>query len=157
MYTNGRGPMLGGHNGQAGGPGMGRHTRMGFVPGMGFRPMRVHRRSLLGLLGLLPLGGILLLPLMMFGGWFVLAAVISVVTLVGTLIGGVFGGIGHLLRGAFSGGGVVIGAVLGLLAFRAFRRRNAQKEEEESTGTVDGEEVETEIVEPTTHTYHQNY
>ena len=34
MYMNGRGPMMGGHRGQAGGPGMGRHTRMGFVPGL---------------------------------------------------------------------------------------------------------------------------
>ena len=151
MYTNGRGPMMGGHRGPVGGPGMGHHTRMGFVPGMGFRPMRVHRRHM----GLLPLGGLFLLPVLMFGGWFALAAILGIISLAGTVLGGVFRGLSHLFSGAFSGSGILIGIALGLLGFRAFCNRKAQ--EEESTATVDGEEVEAEIVEPSEHMYRNNY
>ena len=69
MYMNGRGPMTGGHRGPMGGPGMGPRVRMGYAPGMGFRPMRVYHRPM----GFFPLGGLFILPALMFGGWIVLA------------------------------------------------------------------------------------
>jgi len=137
MYMNGRGPMMGGH----GGPGMGRRPRMGYVPGMGFRPMRVHRRPT----GFFPLGGLLILPALMFGGWIAVAAIAGVLSLVGVILGGVFSGLSSLVSGAFSGSSLVIGIVIGLIAFYSFRNRKAKNE---PASTIDGEEVETEIEEP---------
>ena len=149
MYMNGRGPMMGGHRG----PGMGgpvHHRPMG-GPGMGFgpgfrpmvRPVRMHHRPM----GFFPLGGLFILPALMFGGWIVLAVLGSILALAGSIIGGVFEGLGSLASGVFSGGGLVIGIVLGLALFFSLKKRNAAKEEE-NNGTVDGETVETEIVEP---------
>ena len=149
MYMNGRGPMMGGHRGPMGGHGMGSRHRMNFVPGMGFRPMRVHRRPM----GLFPMGGLFILPALMFGGWIAVAVIAGVLSLAGTVIGGIFSGLSSLTSGAFSGSGLVIGIVLGLLAFRAFRNRKRN----EPASTIDGEEVEKEIGEPVTNTYRSNY
>ena len=137
MYMNGRGPMMGGHRGPMGGP----RPRMGYVPGMGFRPMRVHRRPM----GFFPMGGLFILPALMFGGWIVVAVLAGVLGLIGSIIGGVFEGLGALAEGASSGSGLLIGIVIGVIAFSYFRNR---KEKNEPAGTVDGEEAETEIVEP---------
>ena len=145
MYMNGRGPMMGGHRGPMGGP----RSRMGYVPGMGFRPMRVHRRPM----GLFPMGGLFILPALMFGGWITIAVVGGILSLVGSVIGGVFEGVGFLAEEAFSGSGLVIGIVIGLIAFFCFRNR---KEKDESASTVDGAEVDTEIVEPMTSIYRTN-
>ena len=150
MYMNGRGPMMGGHRGPMGGPGMGPRVRMGYAPGMGFRPMRVYHRPM----GFFPLGGLFILPALMFGGWIAVAVLAGVLSLVGSIIGGVFTGLGALAESAFSGNGLVIGIVIGLAAFYFFRNRNAKNEE--STGTVDGEEVDTEIIEPAARTYRTN-
>lgn len=139
MYMNGRGPMMGGHRGPMGGPGMGPRPRMGYGPGMGFRPMRVHRRPM----GFFPMGGFFLLPALMFGGWIAVAVLGGILSLAGAVIGGVFEGLSALTEGAFSGGGLVIGIIIGLVAFYAFRNRK----KEEPSCTVDGEEVETEIEE----------
>ena len=150
MYMNGRGPMTGGHRGPMGGPGMGPRVRMGYAPGMGFRPMRVYHRPM----GFFPLGGLFILPALMFGGWIAVAVLAGVLSLVGSIIGGVFTGLGALAESAFSGNGLVIGIVIGLAAFYFFRNRNGRKEE--STGAVDGEEVDTEIIEPAACTYRTN-
>ena len=141
MYMNGRGPMMGGHRGPMGGPGMGFGPRMGFVPGMGFRPMRVHRRPM----GFFPMGGLFILPALMFGGWIVVAVLAGVLSLVGTVIGGIFSGLSSLGSDAFSGGGLVIGVILGVLAFYYIRNRKAKNE---SAGSIDGEKAEIEIEEP---------
>ena len=151
MYMNGRGPMMGGHRGPMGGPGTGPRVRMGYAPGMGFRPMRVYHRPI----GFFPLGGLFILPALMFGGWIAVAVLASVLSLAGSIIGGVFTGLGALAESAFSGNGIVIGIVIGLAAFYWFRNRNVRKEE--GTGTVDGEEVDTEIAEPASGTYRTNY
>ena len=150
MYMNGRGPTTGGHRGPMGGPGTGPRVRMGYAPGMGFRPMRVYHRPM----GFFPLGGLFILPALMFGGWIAVAVLAGVLSLAGSIIGGVFTGLGALAENAFSGNGLVIGIVIGLAAFRYFRNRNAKKEE--STGTVDGEEADTEIIEPAAFTYRTN-
>ena len=118
---------------------------MGFGPGFRpmYRPMRMYRRPM----GFFPLGGLFILPALMFGGWIVVAVVGSVLGLVGSIIGGVFEGLGSLASGAFTGSGLVIGFVIGLALYFWLKKRNAVKEEE-SRSTVDGEAVETEIVEP---------
>ena len=149
MYMNGRGPMMGGHRGPMMGAPM-HHHRMG-GPGMGFgpgfrpmyRPMRMYHRPM----GFFPLGGLFILPALMFGGWIVVAVLGGVLGLVGSIIGGVFEGLGSLASGAFTCSGLVIGVVIGLALYFWLKKRNSAKEEK-SRSTVDGEEVETEIVEP---------
>ena len=93
------------------------------------------------------LGGLFILPALMFGGWVVVAVLGGILGLVGSIIGGVFEGLGSLASGAFSGSGLVIGIVIGLALYFWLKKRNTAKEEE-TTSTVDGEAVETEIVEP---------
>ena len=133
MYMNGRGPMMGGPRGF--GP---MHHRP-----MGFGPMRMHHRPM----GIFPLGGLFLLPALMFGGWIVIAVAAGLLSLAGCILGGIFSGLSTLASGAFSGSSLVVGIVIGVIAFYLLRNRNAKKNEEEA-GTVDGEEVETRIVEP---------
>ncbi len=148
MYMNGRGPMMGGHRGPMMGAPM-HHHRMG-GPGMGFgpgfrpmyRPMRMYHRPM----GFFPLGGLFILPALMFGGWVVVAVLGGILGLVGSIIGGVFEGMASLASGVFSGSGLVIGVVIGLALYFWLKKRNTSKEE--NTSTVDGEAVETEIVEP---------
>ena len=149
MYMNGRGPMMGGHRGPMRGAPM-HHHRMG-SPGMGFgpgfrpmyRPMRMYHRPM----GFFPLGGLFILPALMFGGWIAVAVLGSILGLAGSIIGGVFEGLGSLASGAFTGSGLVIGIVIGLALFFRLKKRNTAREEE-TGGTVDGEAVETEIEEP---------
>ncbi len=111
--------------------------------GYTFRPMRMHHRPM----GFFPLGGLFILPALMFGGWIAVAVLGGVLGLVGSILGGVFEGLGALASGAFTGGGLVVGIVIGLALFFRMKKRNTPKEEE-NTGTVDGEAVETVIVEP---------
>ena len=80
----------------------------------------------------------------MFGGWIVLAVLGGILALAGSIIDE---GLGSLASGAFSGGGLVIGIVLGLALYFSLKKRNAAKKEENNS-TVDGEAVETETVEP---------
>lgn len=150
MY--GRGPMMGGHRGPARGPM--HHRPMGFGPGMGFRPMgmwyRPYRRPMLGL------GGLFILPALLFGGWIAIAVLGGILSLAGTVIGGVFEGLGALAEGVFSDIGLPIGIALGLVAFYGFRKK--KKEEaarKENIGTVDGVEVE-QMIEPEK-VYRTNY
>ena len=144
MYR--RGPMMGGHRGPMGGPM--HHRPMGFDPGMGYRPMGMWRRPYHRPMGFFPMGGLFIMPALMFGGWAVVAVLGVLLSLVGTVIGCVFEGLGALAEGVFSGSGLLIGIVIGLIAFRYFR--NKKKEEaarRENVGTVDGVEVE-QIIEP---------
>ena len=151
MYMNGRGPMMGGHRGPMMGAPMHHHRHMG-GPGMGlgpgfrpmYRPMRMyHHRQM----GFFPLGGLFILPALMFGGWIVIAVLGGILGLVGSIIGGVFEGLGSLASGAFTSSCLIIGSVIGLALYFWLKKRNTVKEEE-TTSTVDGEAVETEIVEP---------
>ena len=145
MYRNGRGPMGRGF-GPMGGPM--HHRPMGFGPGMGYRPMGMWRRPYHRPLGFFPLGGLFILPALMFGGWIVVAVLGGLLSLAGAVIGGVFEGLSSLTSGAFSVSGLVIGIMIGLVTFYCFRNR--KKEEaarQENIGTVDGVEVE-QIIEP---------
>ena len=72
------------------------------------------------------LGGLLILPMLMFGGWIAIAVIGGVLGLIGSIIGGIFSGLSSLTSAAFSGSGLVIGIVIGLVAFYYFRNRNAR-------------------------------
>ena len=120
MYVNGRGPMNRGF-GPMGGP---MHHRL-----MGFRPMGMWHRPM----GFFPMGGLFILPALMFGGWIAIAVVGGIMSLIGTLIGGIFSGLSYLASGVFSGNGLVIGIVIGLVAFYCFRNWKSTK----STGEVE--------------------
>ena len=96
-------------------------------------------------------GGLLILPVLMFGGWIAIAVIGGILGLVGTIVGGIFSGLASLASGAFSGNSVVIGIAIGLALYFWLKKKNAAQEDDESS-TVDGEAVETEIVEPR---YHQ--
>ena len=114
MYMNGRGPMNRGF-GPMGGPM--RHRPMGFRPmGMWHRPMGFFP------LGLFPLGGLFLLPALMFGGWIAIAVLGAVLSLIGTVIGGVFHGLASLAYAGFSGSGLAVGIVIGLAAYCLLRK-----------------------------------
>ena len=110
MYMNGRG----GYRGPAGGP---MHHRP-----MGYRPMGMWHRPM----GIFPIGGLFILPALMFGGWIAIAVIGGILGLTGSVIGGIFSGLSSLASTAFSGGGLVIGIVIGLAAFYWFRNRNAR-------------------------------
>ena len=88
-----------------------------------------------------------ILPAMMFGGWITIAVIGGVLGLIGSIIGGIFSGLTSLVSGAFSGSGVAAGIVIGFALYFWLKKRNEAREEE-SGSTVDGETVETEIVEP---------
>ncbi len=104
-----------------------------------------HRRS-----GSFP-GSLFILPALLFGGWIAIAVIGGVLGLIGSILGGIFSVLTSVASEAFSGSGVVIGIVMGLALYFWLKKRNTATEEE-SGSTVDGEAVETEIVEPR---YHQ--
>ena len=79
------------------------------------------------------LGGLLILPMMLFGGWIVIAVMAGVLGLIGSVIGGIFSGLSSLASGAFSGGGLIVGIVIGLVAYYCFRSRNARNDTESET------------------------
>lgn len=93
------------------------------------------------------LGSLFILPALMFGGWIAIAVVGSILGLVGSIIGGIFSGLISLASSAFSGSGVVLGIVIGFALYFWLKKRN-EAQKEESSSTVDGEAVETEVVEP---------
>ncbi len=72
------------------------------------------------------LGSLLILPVLMFGGWIAIAVIGGILGLIGSIIGGFFSGLSSLASAAFSGSGLVIGIVIGLVAFYYFRNRNAR-------------------------------
>jgi len=73
------------------------------------------------------LGSLFILPALMFGGWMAIAVVGGILSLVGTVIGGIFSGLSSLASGVFSGNGILLGIVIGLIAFCYFRgRENAE-------------------------------
>ena len=76
------------------------------------------------------LGGLLLLPALVFGGWIALAVVGGVFSLIGTVIGGIFSGLVTVASGIFSGSGLVIGIVIGIALYYYIRRNNETAGEE---------------------------
>ncbi|MBR4576891.1 MAG: hypothetical protein IKO25_06780 [Clostridia bacterium] len=99
-------------------------------------------------------GSLFILPALMFGGWIAIAVIGGVFGLIGSVIGGIFSGLTSLASTAFSGSGIVIGIVIGFALYCWLKKRN-EAGKEEKTGTVDGEPVETEVVEPQHR--HMNY
>ena len=71
-------------------------------------------------------GSLLILPVLMFGGWIAIAVIGGVLGLISSIIGGIFSGLSSLASAAFSGSGLVIGIVIGFAAFCYFRNRNAR-------------------------------
>lgn len=78
------------------------------------------------------LGSLLILPVLMFGGWIAIAVIGGVLGLIGSVIGGIFSGLSSLTSTAFSGSGLVIGIVIGLVAFYYFRNRKSTESREEA-------------------------
>ena len=100
--------------------------------------------------------GLFILPALMFGGWIAVAVLGSILGLAGALIGGLFRGLAALASGIFSGSGIAGGILIGLLVFLGLKKKSGKKRaEEENACTVDGETVETEIVEPVRY-YHMS-
>ena len=93
------------------------------------------------------LGSLIILPALMFGGWIAIAVIGGVLGLIGSIIGGIFSGLTSLASSAFSGCGVMAGSVIGFSLYFWLKKRNEAREEE-SSSSVDGKTVETEIVEP---------
>ena len=93
------------------------------------------------------LGSLFILPALMFGGWMAIAVIGGVLGLIGSIIGGIFSGLSSLAPSAFTGSGVVVGIVIGFALYFWLKKQNEAREEE-SSSTVDGETVETEMVEP---------
>ncbi len=88
-----------------------------------------------------------------FFGWVVIAAVFGVLGALIMTLGSVLSGLAHfaprLIRALVSSRGFAIGVALGLVwYFRTHRKNRAAAEESrESTGSVDGAAVETEVIE----------
>ena len=141
MYMNGRGPM-----GRGFGP-MGRP--MHYHRPMGYRPMGIWHRPM----GLFPIGGLFILPALMFGGWIAIAAVGGILSLAGTVLGSIFSGLSSLASGAFSGGGLALGVVAGVLAFYYFRNRKSEAAQKKNAGTADHTESEIPITDPAEYRY----
>ena len=117
MFVNGRGPMNRGF-GPMGGPM--HHRPMGCRPmGMGYHPM-----------GFFPMGVLLILPVLMFGGWIGIAVVAGMLNLLGAVIGGIFSGMAWLVSGIFSWRGILPGIVIGLGLYFRMKNRNAAQGEE---------------------------
>ena len=88
-------------------------------------------------------GGLFLLPGLLFGGLFGIYAILAVLNVAGIVIGAVFSGlaavfsgilgeVGFVSEGLGNIGGLVIGIVLGLVAYNVIRNhRNAQKAQSE--------------------------
>ena len=106
-------------------------------------------------------GILLLLPVLMFSGWMILAVIGgifgAVIMLLGSLLGGavsIFEGLGSVGSGIFSGltsvGSIAIGIIIGVALYFRLKKRNRNTEQKEEY-TVDGEAVEAEIVEPQYH------
>lgn len=77
------------------------------------------------------LGGLFILPVLMFGGWIAIAVVAGILSLAATVIGGIFSGLSALASTAFSGNGLVLGIVIGLVLYFCFRRQKTETTEEE--------------------------
>ena len=77
------------------------------------------------------LGGLLLLPALIFGGWVALAVIGGVFSLSATVIGGVVSGRASSASGIFSGRGLVIGIVIGVALYYYARRQNDETAGEE--------------------------
>lgn len=124
-----RGPMNG-HRG----------FNRGFGPRYGRPPMGCHRGFGTGL------GVLALLPALLFGGWIILAVLGAVIGAVIMVLGTVFGGLASAAESVFSGistaGGLAVGAAIGYVLFRRFRRKNAEKASE-AEETAAAEEPET--------------
>ena len=89
------------------------------------RPVRMYYRPM----GFFPMGGLFILPALMFGGWIVLAVLGGVVSLIGSILGGMLEGLSSLAAGAFSGSGLLLGIIIGLAAYYVFKKRNTERKE----------------------------
>ena len=112
MMMNGMGPR---------GP---MHGHRGFGPAR--RPMGFHRGF--------GMGGLFLLPVLLFGGWVILAVIGGLIGAVIMILSSVFGGLASAAESVFSGvssaGGVALGAAIGFVLYRRLKRKNAEKASE---------------------------
>ena len=104
------------------------HGHRGFDRGFGPRVRRP-----MGMLGGFGLGGLFLLPVLLFGGWMIAAVVCGIIGVVIMILGSVFSGISSLAAGVFSGigsvGTVAVGILIGLALISRLKGRNGNTEE----------------------------
>jgi len=98
----------------------------------------------------LGLGGLFLLPALLFGGWIILAVFGGLFGAALMIIQAVISGLGAVASRIFAGigsvGSVIIGIFIGLALFSGLKKKKESIKDE--TGTVDGVEAETRVVEP---------
>jgi hypothetical protein len=75
------------------------------------------------------LGGLILLPALLFGGWMILP-------LAGLVLSAVIAVIGRVFSGVASVGGVAVGILIGLALFFQLRNRKAAEAEDEGSEEV---------------------
>ena len=99
------------------------HGHRGFNGGFGPRV----RRPVTGF----GLGGLFLLPALMFGGWAILAVIGAIIGTVVMVFGEVLGGLASaaesVLSGVSSPGAIAVGAVIGYLLYRRIRAGKAEQ------------------------------
>ncbi len=109
------------------------HGHRGFNGGFGPRV----RRPVTGF----GLGGLFLLPALLFGGWVIIAVLGAIIGTIVMVFGEVFGGLASAAESVFSGvsspGAIAVGAVIGYLLYRRFR---AGRAEQASAETEDAQE-----------------
>ena len=109
------------------------HGHRGFNGGFGPRV----RRPVTGF----GLGGLFLLPALLFGGWVIIAVLGAIIGTIVMVFGEVFGGLASAAESVFSGvsspGAIAVGAVIGYLLYRRFR---AGKTDRVSAETEDAQE-----------------
>ena len=77
------------------------------------------------------LGGLFLLPALLFGGWMIIAVFGSLIGVVVMILGSLFSGLAAMAEGifsaAFSGSGLVLGIVIGLGLYFWLKKKNAEE------------------------------
>ena len=101
----------------------------GWNRGMGPRgPIYGHRGY--GRMGF-GLGGLFLLPALLIGGWMIIAVAGSLLGVGIMILGSVFAGLAAIAEGifstAFSGSGLVLGILIGLILFFRMKRNNMEE------------------------------
>ena len=126
MMMNGMGPR---------GP---MHGHRGFGPAR--RPMGFHRGF--------GMGGLFLLPALLFGGWVILAVIGGLIGAVIMILSSVIGGLASVADSMFSGissvSGIAIGFLIGFALYTRIRKMNAAKAaaEKETVEGSDGSDPE---------------
>ena len=98
--------------------------------------------------GYRPMGGLFMVPGILFGGFFGIYVILALLNVAGIVIGSVFSGlaavfsglmngVGEIFSGIGSTGGVIAGIVMGVILYYVIRRqRNARSTEKEDISSL---------------------